>query len=340
VNSPTGVGGKIMARILADRDIRKLIGDVLIDADPDLLSPNGVRLRLGKHVHFLSTDEEKELGSGFFLRVSPGETVQVSSLERLNFSPEKVQSVFPGHMLMGLITPTTSMMREGVLQVATKVDAGFRGYLNWGLRNSSITPLVIEYGEPIFKLTLFLLDKDESPEVPYGERDGDKYQDTEGIRRSSRRIPTSLPKSKTVCSSLEQIDPKKRLSEAGYPFNLISTELVELDGKFEVVSSDVKLLKGEFEKRTKELSESISKETKTLTDKLAEFTTQCFDRVELVFHRKFMQVGGAIVGGISALYGIYILLKAANVADNLLAGVAFAFAVVILFTTYILSRST
>ncbi|MCX5655113.1 MAG: hypothetical protein NTY65_10750 [Planctomycetota bacterium] len=327
-----------MAKILADRDIKSLIGEVLIEANPNLLSPNGIRLRLGKHVHFLSTDEEKDLAPGLFLRVSPGETVQVSSLERLDFTLEKVQRVFPGHMLMGLITPTTSMMREGVLQVATKVDAGFRGYLNWGLRNSSITPLVIEYGEPIFKLTVFLLDKDESPDVPYGEREGDKYQDTEGIRRSTRKIPANLPKGKTVCSSVEQIDPKKHLSEAGYPFNHISTELVDLHGKFEVVSTDVRMLKNEFEQRTNDLSEKIASETKTLTEKLAQFTAQCFDKVELIFQRKFMQAIAAIIAGISALFGIYGTLKSANVADNVLAGAALAVAVAIFVVMYFLSR--
>jgi len=30
-------------------------------------------------------------------------------------------------MIMGLITPTTTMMREGISQVATKIDAGFKG---------------------------------------------------------------------------------------------------------------------------------------------------------------------------------------------------------------------
>jgi hypothetical protein len=53
-----------MAKILADRDIRKLIGKVLIDADEKRINPNGIELRLGKHVHFHSTGEEKELRCG------------------------------------------------------------------------------------------------------------------------------------------------------------------------------------------------------------------------------------------------------------------------------------
>jgi deoxycytidine triphosphate deaminase len=33
---------------------------------------------------------------------------------------------------MALITPTTTMVREGAMNVATKVDAGFIGQPNWG----------------------------------------------------------------------------------------------------------------------------------------------------------------------------------------------------------------
>lgn len=91
-----------MAKILADRDIKRLVGRVLVDADENLLNPNGIELRLGKHVRFHST--------------------------------------------------------------------GFKGVLNWGLRNGSIQKLTLQYGEPIFKLTLFALDRDESPDIAYGEQ--------------------------------------------------------------------------------------------------------------------------------------------------------------------------
>lgn len=121
-----------MAKILADREIRNLVGSVLINAEADGINPNGIELRLGKQVLFHSTGEENELGPGLFLKVSPGETVSISSIEQIDFSTPTVQAVFPGCMLMGLITPTTTMMREGISQVATKIDAGFRGTLNWG----------------------------------------------------------------------------------------------------------------------------------------------------------------------------------------------------------------
>lgn len=147
-----------MARILADKNIKPIIGRVLIDADENLLNPNGIELRLGKYVRFHSTGEEKELGPGMFLQVSPGETVVISSIEEIDFTAETVRSMMPDTMLMGFITPTTTMMREGISQVATKIDAGFKGQMNWGLRNGSIQKLTLQYSEPIFKLTIFVLD--------------------------------------------------------------------------------------------------------------------------------------------------------------------------------------
>src|SRR5260370_26504611 len=105
-----------MAKILADRDIRRLLGTVILGADDAPINPNGLEVRLGKHVLFQSTTEEKELGPGMFLKVLPGESVFISSLETFDFSTEAVHSVFPDCSLMALITPTTTMMREGIMQ--------------------------------------------------------------------------------------------------------------------------------------------------------------------------------------------------------------------------------
>ena len=89
--------------------------------------------------------------------------------------------------------------------------------LNWDLRNSSIKDFILGFGEPIFKLTIFLLEADEVPEIPYGKRDSDLYQGTQGIARSSRRIPVDIPKGKLIESSVDRIDPARQLREAGYP---------------------------------------------------------------------------------------------------------------------------
>src|SRR5438067_8679750 len=145
-----------------------------------------------------------------------GESVTISSYEKFDFHKKAIGKVFPGCDMMALITPTTTMMREGIMQSATKVDSGWDGTLNWGLRNSSIKDFILGYCEPIFKLTFFLLEGDEIPEIPYGERPQDRYQSVNGIARSTRKIPASIPKRQIVASSVERLDPNKQLRAVGY----------------------------------------------------------------------------------------------------------------------------
>src|SRR5712691_436967 len=327
-----------MAKFLADRDIKRLIGRVLIDADEKLLNPNGIELRLGKHVRFHSTGEEKEIGPGLFLQVSPGETVIISSVETIDFTADTVRAIMPDVMLMGLITPTTTMMREGISQVATKIDAGFKGVLNWGLRNGSIQKLTLQYGEPIFKLTLFALDRDESPEIAYGTRDKDSYQNTDGIARSNRLIPADIPRSKIVSSSIERLDPKKQLKEAGYPFDHIGTELIALHGKFEVVSADVRVMKEEFAQKTSELSTKIEKETTTLSAKIDDTKKNLLDSADILFDRKFFRTTGIIVGAIPVLYGAVVFLQKASLGGELIAGIACGVGIFIWVISFLITR--
>ena len=135
----------IMAKILPDREIRKLLGTVILNADENRINPNGIEIRLGKHVLFHSTDEEMELIPGKFVKVRPGESITISSYETFVFNREAIHKVFPSCDLMALITPTTTMMREGIMQATTKVDSGWTGNLNWGLRNSSIKDFFLGY---------------------------------------------------------------------------------------------------------------------------------------------------------------------------------------------------
>lgn len=328
-----------MARILPDRDIRPILGKVLIDASEELLNPNGIELRLGRHVLFHSTGEERELSDGMFLRVSPGENVIISSMEEIDFSPATVRSVFGDFMLMGLITPTTTMMREGISQVATKIDAGFRGVLNWGLRNGSTKPLILQYGEPIFKLTLMLLNPDESPDFPYGKRPGDTYQDAKGIARSTRRIPADIPKQNLISSGFEKLDPKKQLREAGYPFDHIGTELTSLQGKFELVSTDVRMMKDEFQSRIHDLGDKIESETTTLTARLDESRQTLLDKVEAMFDRKFLRVIGVIVGALPIMYGGLSFLRGGSLTEDAIGFLAVLVGAVILTLAFLVTRS-
>jgi len=327
-----------MALILADRDVRKLLGSVITGAEEKCINPNGIELRLGKHVYFASTGEEKSLGENLFLMVNPGESVIISSLEKLDFTTETVQKVFPDKSLMALVTPTTTMMREGISQVSTKVDTGFRGLLNWGFRNSSTKKFIIQYGEPIFKLTFFLLEPGERPDVEYGKTERHTYQDTEGIRLSRRRIPADIPKKSVVSSNFGKLDPKEQLREAGYPFDHISTELVALQGKFELVSSDVRVLKDQFEKQTRELSVKIEGETKAISTRIDEFRVSFLEKVESLFDRKFTRIVGVLIGAISIMGGVCKYLYDKKVGAGVIVMIAIGAGVTILLVTCLVTR--
>ncbi|HVR09029.1 MAG TPA: hypothetical protein VMW75_13350 [Thermoanaerobaculia bacterium] len=327
-----------MAKILPDREIRPLIGSVLVNGHVERLNPNGIELRLGKRVRFHSTNEERDLAPDCYLKVSPGESVVISSLETIDFTNETVSKYFPGKTMMGLITPTTTMMREGISQVSTKIDVGFRGNLNWGLRNSSTRDLILAFGEPIFKLTLLLLDKDESPETPYGGRPHDAYQDSAGVVRSKRQIPADMPEGKVVSSSFKDLDPKKALRDAGYPFDHIGTELISLHGKFEVVSSNVALLKDDFDTRARELTLKIEKETSSLMKNIEESKVSVIEKVESLFDRKFMGMIGTIVGAISIMYAIATFLVSKSMSKDVVGLVSLLAGVAIILTTFSITR--
>ena len=190
----------------------------------------------------------------------------------------------------------------------------------------------------MFKLTVFALAKDESPDIPYGDRPGDSYQDTEGIRRSSRRIPADLPKSRIVSSSFDRLDPKKQLREAGYPFDHIGTELMTLHGKFEVVSVDVRMMRDEFQRRTDEVSSKIQTETNTLSAKIEETRKNLLVTVESLFDRKFIRVAGVIIGAIPVMYGGVAFLQDSGLAGRPVAFITVIAGVAVLFLTYVLTR--
>jgi deoxycytidine triphosphate deaminase len=327
-----------MARILPDREIRALIGSVFIGADERYINPNGIELRLGEHIRFDSTGEQKRLGPGLYLKVNPGENVIISSLEKLDFTAATVHKIYPDKMLMGLITPTTTMMREGISQVATKVDAGFRGLLNWGFRNSSTKEFILQYGEPIFKITIFLLERDESPDIAYGEGERHTYQDTKGIKLSTRRIPAQISKESVIASSFDKLDPKKQLREAGYPFDHIGTELAELQGKWEVVSTDVRLIKEDFKKQTDALSKKITEETKSISDRLDDFRQTFFERVEALFEKKFFWVVGALVAAFAFIISACNYLRDKKVDTLFILIIGLGAGIVILIITYLIAR--
>jgi len=168
---------------------------------------------------------------------------------------------------------------------------------------------------------------DEVPEMAYGERDGDRYQHTEGIKLSGRRLPADIPKSKLVGSSITKLDPKKQLREAGYPFDHIGSELIRLDGKFEMVSRDVA-----------SLAQKIEGETKSVVDKIEETKRWLVEHVENLFSKKFLWLVGTFIGGVAVLYAILGFLKTLALPDSALVAIAAVGGIIILVASTLLSQ--
>ena len=329
-----------MSKTLPDKEIKNLIGSVILGANADLINPNGIQLRLGESVLFHSTNEEKKLKAGHFLKVSPGESLIFSSLEKLDFSKATVQAHYPNCALMALITPTTTMMREGIAQVSSKIDPGFKGVLNWSLRNCASKDLTLQHAEPIFKLTFMLLSEAEHPESLYGDRKNDAYQHTSGIARSNRRLPTDIPKEKLIQSSFEKLDPRKRLEEAGYPFNHIGRELIELHGSFETVSKDVLLLKDQFNKMSDKLSEKIDEESNRLKESIQDLKAYLTERIDYVFSNRFNKSLGILIAAISLLLSLYLFIDAYSITQKQTAGILLLVAVIIALGTFYFYRKS
>jgi hypothetical protein len=163
--------------------------------------------------------------------------------------------------------------------------------------------------------------------VPYGQRGNDRYQNTQGIARSNRQIPANIPKRSLIGSSVGKLDPAKQLREAGYPFDHISTELLTLHGKFEVVSSDVALLK-----------DTISTEASKLSQKVDETQRTALKEVENLFDRKFISIAGAIIGCIAVMFGAITFLQGHGVTGAALGWASLIGGFGILLVVYLLAK--
>ena len=126
-----------------------------------------------------------------------------------------------------------------------------------------------------------------------------------------------------------------KLKEAGYPFNYISTELVELHGNLETVSKDFGILKRAID----HLSDKIETETKTLTDKIQEGQQNLMEKVENLFSKKFNITAGVIIGALTVIAGAITFFLKSNVDHNALAIGTAVVGIVIIVLTLIINNN-
>lgn len=305
-----------MAKVLPDREIKLLLGKAIIDGAPECIGVNSYEVRLGKKALFYATGEEVSIPPGSYLEIDPGDLVAVESLEKVDFSQNIVKTLDKPHGIFAWITPTTTMMREGFGFASTKVDAGYRGNLNWSIRNNSIKPIRLQQGERIFKLTIMELEAGEEPEKFYGEREQDHYQDTSGIKESARLIQASIPEKLLIRRAKSKVEPITQLEQAGYPFNHIGAELRELYGKLQIVSTEFGAIKEGFENLQKNIEKKIDTESTTLSatisglpDKLDSKMRSTFaEQFGLYFDQRMQTVYGTVLTLVALGAGVYKLI--------------------------------
>ena len=169
-------------KIINETEIKKLIGTVIIDGSESCIRSNAYFVRLGAEggLHKAGKEFEPSDKKKKGITIPQGQSVGVVALESLDFRRETVQEIYPENDLCGSLWPTRELEREGIVAQATHLNAGYTGTLNWMLTNTANVERRYLYGERICRLTIYKLEKGETPEFPY---EGD-YQSKSGYERS------------------------------------------------------------------------------------------------------------------------------------------------------------
>ncbi len=256
-----------MAKLLSDKEFELLIDKVLVNGDKSNIKPNSYALRLGKYGEFINTNKHFELGKKKKgIVVQPGHSVGLTAFETIDFRREVVQKIFPDCDLHAFLSPTTDLAREGIVAPTTQIDAGYTGTLNWTINNTSNVERRFIYKEKLFRLTIFKLEKGETPENVYTGA----YQDQEGYVTSRRAgAPIGMRADEWVNSTTEK-GPEKLLDNlvnSGYPWNLLGKRLLIIDEQFKSVTEEYSRIYDSMEAMKAEVHE-LSSEQKNFAQKI------------------------------------------------------------------------
>lgn len=247
-----------MAMLLSDKELKALLGKVIVGGDASCVRPNSYILRLGSKGEFLSSNKEFDLGKKKKgIRLQPGHSVAVTSYEELDFSRETVRKIYPDNDLHGMISPTTDISREGIVAPSTQVDAGYRGTPNWTIANTSNEERRFTFKERIFRLNIWRLGPDETPDEIYA---GD-YQDQIGYVPSRRKGPPVGMKESEWEDSIVQGGPEEMLEslvKSGYPWNILGTRLKVIDEQFATVTEEYSAIRDSIDTVKNEMKEMRS----------------------------------------------------------------------------------
>lgn len=263
---------KPMAHLLADHEIKELLGSVIINGDISCIRPNSYVLRLGEEGEFLNATKEFTLGKDKKgIKVSPGHSVAVTAFEILDFRRDTIAKLYPENDLHGIVSPTTDLSREGIVAPTTHVDAGYNGTLNWTITNTSNEERRFLYKEKLFRLTIFKLEKGERPQDLY---DGD-YQGESGYVRSRRKGPPVGMKDSEWEDSLSKEGPEALLDnllKSGYPWHALGHRLKIIDQQFQSVTNEYGVIADSID--------DLKTKVQNLNNQYSGFSTRMVDSIK------------------------------------------------------------
>jgi deoxycytidine triphosphate deaminase len=301
-----------MAILLSDKELVKLMGNVIVNGDASFIRPNSYILRLGGAGEFLNANKEFELGGKKKgIKVSPGHSVALTAFETIDFRRETISKIYPDNDLHAIISPTTDLSREGIVAPSTHIDSGYYGTLNWTITNSSSEERRFLFKEKIFRMVIFKLEKDERPEKLY---DGD-YQGETGYVRSQRKGAPVGMKENEWEDALVEGGPEALLDnlvKSGYPWHVLGQKLKEIDQQLKMVSDEY----GDIHDSLQGLSGKIN----SLDDKYNNFSkelnntiTETLTRETTTLQNRWLIGGGSII---AVLVGLILTITGNENAFN------------------------
>lgn len=299
-----------MATVLSDKELKGLIGSVIINGDESCVRPNAYILRLGSGGEFKNINKPFSIGDAGKrgIKLASGHAAGLSSYEQLDFSRETVHKIYPDCDLFAYMSPVTDLSREGVTTQTTQVDADFKGILTWTINNTSNEENQFMYKEKLYRLTVFKLDQnEEKPEKPY---DGDYQGQKDYVRSTRKGAPRGMKDDEWETSAVEG-SPENHLAgliSSGFPWSLLGKQLKKVDGELKEVTEGYFQIDDSLKK--------IKKEIEGFPDIVEDKINQ--KKPELVFSLGgilafFASLGVAVIASDSAIgflknYGAYVSL--------------------------------
>ena len=289
-----------MATLLNDKEIKRLLGCVIVDGDPSCVRPNSYILRLGGTGEFLNAGKEFTLGkTKKGLKIQPGHSVALTAFETLDFRRDTVHKLYPDHDLHAIISPNTDLSREGIVAPTTQVDAGYFGTLNWTVSNTSSEERRFVFKERLFRLTILKLGPGETPEKPY---EG-SYQAQTGYIRSNRTgAPVGMRSEEWVDSNVDGGPEQllENLIKSGYPWHVLGQRFKIIDEQFKTVTNEYAEIQDSICGLTKDV-EAIKQQNESAVNNLLPMVRAVVQEQGNELQNRWLLAVGSLLG---ALIGI------------------------------------